>query len=102
MSYSLSSQFYSAHLPQTKMFGNRKHILNVPCFFVICFILFMNVIIRAYSTVKPGNKGHPRERHHMVFVDKWSLFGGYLVLFYHGRVIEKIMVFLRRWPLIQV
>ena len=24
----------------------------------------------------------------MVFIDKWSLFGGYFVLFYQGRVIE--------------
>ena len=32
-------------------------------------------------TVKPVNKGHPRERPHMVFIDKWSSFGGYFVLF---------------------
>ena len=25
------------------------------------------------------NKGHPRERQDMVFIDKWSLFGGYFV-----------------------
>ena len=23
------------------------------------------------------NTGHPRKRQHMVFIDKWSLFGGY-------------------------
>ena len=42
------------------------------------------------NTVKPVNKGHPRERQHMVFIDKWSLFGGYwyFVLFYQGRVTE--------------
>ena len=34
------------------------------------------------------NKGHPRERQHMVFIDKWSLFGGYFVLSYQDRVIE--------------
>ena len=39
-------------------------------------------------TVKPKNKGHPREKLHMVFIDKWSSFGGYSVLFYQGRVIE--------------
>ena len=43
-------------------------------------------------TVKPVNKGQPRERQHMVFIDKWSLFGGYFVLFYQGRVIDE-------WPL---
>ena len=30
-------------------------------------------------TVKPVNKGHSREREHMVFTDKWSLFGGHFV-----------------------
>ena len=43
-------------------------------------------------TVKPVNKGHPREKQNMVFIDKWSLFGGYFVLFYQGSVIEV-------WPL---
>ena len=43
-------------------------------------------------TVKPVNKGHQRERQHMVFIDKWSLFGGYFVLFYQGRVVAV-------WPL---
>ena len=27
-------------------------------------------------TVKPVNKGYPRIKLHMVFIDKWSLFGG--------------------------
>ena len=36
------------------------------------------------NTVKPVNKGHPRERQTMVFIDKWSLFGDYFVLFYQG------------------
>ena len=39
-------------------------------------------------TVKPVNKGHPREKQNMFFIDKWSLFGGYFVSFYKGRVIE--------------
>ena len=26
--------------------------------------------------VKPVNKGHPKERPNMVFIDNWSLFGG--------------------------
>ena len=39
-------------------------------------------------TVKPVNKGHQRNRQNMVFIDKWSLFGGYFVLFYQGMVIE--------------
>ena len=34
-------------------------------------------------TVKPVNKGHPRERQNMVFIDKWPFIGGYFVLFYH-------------------
>ena len=40
------------------------------------------------NTVKPVNKGHPRERHNIVFIDKWSLFEGFFVLFYQGRLIE--------------
>ena len=43
-------------------------------------------------TVKPVNKGHPREEKNMVFINKWSLFGGYFVLFYQVTVIEV-------WPL---
>ena len=27
-------------------------------------------------TAKTVNKGHPRDRQNMVFIDKWSLFGG--------------------------
>ena len=38
-----------------------------------------------YNTVKLVNKGQPRERPNMVFIDSWSLFGGYIVLFYHGK-----------------
>ena len=38
------------------------------------------------------NKGHPKETQHNVFIDKWSLFGGYIVLFNQGRVTEV-------WPL---
>ena len=43
-------------------------------------------------TNKPVNKGHPRERQHMVFIDKWPIFGGYIFLFYQGRITEV-------WPL---
>ena len=43
-------------------------------------------------TVKPVNKGHPRERQPMVLIDNRSLFQGYIVLFYQGRVLEV-------WPL---
>ena len=46
-----------------------------------------------YYTVKPVNKGHPRERQHMTFIDKWSFFGGYFVLFYQGKVIEVWTLF---------
>ena len=47
---------------------------------------------QAGNTVKPVNKGHPNERQNMVVIEKWSLFRGYFVLFYQGRVIEV-------WPL---
>ena len=40
------------------------------------------------NTVKPVNKGHPLERQDMVFIDKWSLLGDNLVLFYQERFIE--------------
>ena len=43
-------------------------------------------------TVKPVNKGHATERQNMVFIDKWSSFGGYIASFYQGRVVEM-------WPL---
>ena len=52
-------------------------------------------LIALVNTVKSVNKGHPRERQNMVFIDKWSLFRGNFVLFYQGRIIEK-------WPLFTV
>ena len=39
-------------------------------------------------------KGRPRERQYTVFIDKWSLFGGYGVLFDQGSVFEM-------WPLLR-
>ena len=59
------------------------------------------------STVKPVNKGHPEERQNMVFIDKWSLFGVYIVLFNQERVIEMCEIYLQvviiwRWPLTQI
>ena len=33
------------------------------------------------NTVKPVNKGHPRERKNFVFIDKLSLLGGFFVSF---------------------
>ena len=62
-------------------------------------------------TVKPVNKGLSRKRqHHKVFIDKWSLFRGYTVLFNQGRVTEvlKCGLYLQGglkfiwWPLTQV
>ena len=32
-------------------------------------------------TVKPVNNGHSMEIQDMVFIDNWSLFGGYIVFF---------------------
>ena len=52
------------------------------------FVLDDNV-----GTVKPVDKGHPRERQNMVFIDKWSLFEGYFLLFYQVSV-NKV------WPLV--
>ena len=37
-------------------------------------------------------KGLPRERQHMVFIDKLPLLGGYILLFNQGKVTEV-------WPL---
>ena len=45
-------------------------------------------MFKSEYTVKPVHKGHPREIQNMVFIDKWSLFGGNYVLFYHGGVID--------------
>ena len=53
-------------------------------------------------TVKPVNKGHQRERQNIVFIDKWSLFGGNFVLLYQERVFIYRVVFIQRWPFIQV
>ena len=38
----------------------------------------------------------PREKQNMVFIDKWSVFGGFFILFYQGRVVE---VFFTGWSL---
>ena len=45
------------------------------------FFLHLNVF-RNQHTVKPVNKGHPRERQHMVLIDKWVLYAGFFVLFF--------------------
>ena len=50
------------------------------------------VAICTHYTIKPVNKTLPRERQNIAFIDKWSLFGGYFILFYQGRAIEV-------WPL---
>ena len=41
------------------------------------------------------NKGHPREKQNMVFIDKWSLFGGYFVLFYKRKGLLKCGLYLQ-------
>ena len=46
------------------------------------------------------DKGHPKERQNMVFIDKWSLFGGNFVLFYQQRVIEVWALFIG-WSLFE-
>ena len=45
------------------------------------------------STVKPVNKGQISEKRYMVFIDKWHLFGGYMVLFNQGMVTEVWSLF---------
>ena len=51
-------------------------------------VWFQNLINRTFITVKPVNKGHPRERRHIVLIDKWTLFGDYFVLFDKGMVTD--------------
>ena len=46
-------------------------------------------------TVKPVKKGHRKDRQHMVFKDEWSFFGGYIVLYYQGRIISKCGLYLQ-------
>ena len=52
----------------------------------------MEIKLKSFSfdryTIKPANKGHPRERQNMVFKDKWSLFGGYFVLFIKAGLLK--------------
>ena len=57
--------------------------------------MFVSGSLLAYSclekyTVKPVNKGHPRERQHMVFIDKWSLFGGNLFYFIKEGLLKYV------------
>ena len=40
------------------------------------------------NKVRPVNKDHPWERQHMVFIDKWALFGGFFFYFYQERLME--------------
>ena len=47
-----------------------------------CILIRIKIPILPYKyviTVKPVNKGQPRERHHMVVIYKWSFLGGYVV-----------------------
>ena len=45
--------------------------------------------------IKPVNKVHPGERHNMVFIGNWSLYGGYLALFYLRRVLLNCDLYLQ-------
>ena len=47
------------------------------------------------NTVKPVDKGHPRERQQTVFIDKWSLFEGYFVLFFFEEGLLKCDLYLQ-------
>ena len=44
------------------------------------------------------NSDHPSEKQNMVFIDKWSLFGGHFVLFYQEWNIVVLPLF-TGWPL---
>ena len=37
---------------------------------------------KQFNTVKLLSKGHPRERQTMAIIDRWSISGGFFVLFY--------------------
>ena len=58
-------------------------------------------------TVKPVNKGNPSERMNRVFIDVWSLLGGYFVFilskkgYWNAAFIYRAVI-IQRWPLIQV
>ena len=58
-----------------------------------------------YNYSQTCDIGGTSERQSMVFIDKWSLFSGYFVLFYKRRVLEcglyLQVVFIHKWPLIQ-
>ena len=43
--------------------------------------------------VNPVNKGHSREEPPVVFIDKWPLFAGFIVLFKQGRVTDVWSLF---------
>ena len=61
-----------------------------------------------HSIVKPVNEGHLQERQILVFIDKWSLFGDFFVLFHQLKNVMRVWPLLigwsllGRWPLTQV
>ena len=55
---------------------------------IILSEFFLRIYDCLYYTVKPVNKGHPMERQNVVFINKSSLFGGYIVLLHQGNVIK--------------
>ena len=52
---------------------------------MVCFIdSILHIFIKkkiCRFRVKPVNKDYPREAQHLIFIDKWSLFWGFIVLF---------------------
>ena len=74
---------------------NVKNMLSFHVCFISKDIVAVSFDLWLY-TVKPVNKGHPREKQHMAFKDKWPLFGGYNVLFNEGRVTEIWSLFTGR------
>ena len=61
------------HLKENKLSANIQTMSLLNSFVISCFI-------SNHITVKPVNKGHPRERQNMVFIDRLSSYGGYFVL----------------------
>ena len=67
---------------------------NSPCFYMQENMYYSLETLLCYvPTVKPVNKGHPRETQNMAFIDRWSLFRGYIALFYQRGGTEVCPLF---------
>ena len=92
LKYFLENTILSCAVNVCKLHGDIVAVFN-PLFFtkqvifvseVNCLWWRINVLtlpLLNVTTVKPVNKGHPRERQTLIFIDKWSLLRGFIVLF---------------------